>query len=145
MKVLFFLYLFLGAASIDAKLYKMTVGPVSLQVELARTPLETQKGLSFRPYLPNNRGMLFVFEKEQKLSFWMKDTYIPLSIGFFDKNKILVDIQKMSVVSGRQIAKTHVSLLPSKYALEVNQGWFQEHKVQIGDSFDIPGLDLLKE
>jgi hypothetical protein len=56
--------------------------PVHLQVEIARTEKERARGLMRRRSLPDGKGMLFVFERDQILSFWMKDTLIPLSIAF---------------------------------------------------------------
>ena len=59
-------------------------GEIALLVELARSDQEQQKGLMFRRTMPADQGMLFVFEKEQRLGFWMKNTYLPLSIAFLN-------------------------------------------------------------
>lgn len=83
--------------------------------------------------------MLFIFDREQTLSFWMKNTFIPLSIGFFDDSKRLVDIQDMSPASSLMQAKfpSYASRKPAKYALEVNQGWFSRHNIGLGTTFKL--------
>ena len=99
-----------------------------LQVELALTPAEQQQGLMFRHNMEPNHGMLFVFEQEQALGFWMRNTYLPLSIAYLDAERKIVDIQDMQPLS----EKIHRSRQPAKYALEVNQGWFSEQQISLG-------------
>ncbi len=117
------------------KLQVIKVGRETLMVEIARTPLEHERGLSFRKTLEWGRGMLFIFDKEQQLSFWMKNTFIPLSIGFFDKNKKLLNILDMTPV--KQVGKNkslrlYKSKGPALYALEVPQGWFKKKSLRPG-------------
>ncbi len=84
----------------------------------------------YRDSLPENHGMLFVFDREQPLAFWMKNTKIPLSIAFLNKDFVIVDIQDMEPFS----EKTHISAVPAMYALEVNQGFFRKHGIEVGDT-----------
>jgi uncharacterized membrane protein (UPF0127 family) len=83
----------------------------------------------YRTRLPDGEGMLFVFERDEVLSFWMKDTYIPLSIAYIASDGRIIDIKDMypydtnSVTSSRSV----------RYALEVPQGWFFSAGVQTGD------------
>lgn len=109
----------------------------SLSVEVAQSSSDRQKGLMGRTELKENTGMLFVFKRPQQLSFWMKNTYIPLSIGFFDENKKLFDIQKMEPVKSvmDQDVKHYRSRGRAKYALEVNQGWFARNGIKKGMTF----------
>ena len=107
-----------------------------LYVEIASTPEERQKGLMFRKHLGENEGMLFVFDKEKILSFWMKDTYIPLSIAFIDKNYVIVNIFDMKPFSLKPV----VSTLKCKYALEVNRGFFNRCGIEVGDKIDLNGI-----
>ena len=72
---------------------KIKIGSKIIHVEIAKTPDQHQYGLMNRNSLPENNGMLFIFENEQTLSFWMKNTFIDLSIAYIDKNKQIVDIQ----------------------------------------------------
>jgi uncharacterized membrane protein (UPF0127 family) len=106
-------------------------------IELATTPESRSCGLSRRKSLPANRGMLFVYADPEILTFWMKDTHIPLSIAFIDADRRIVSIQKMIPL---QINPDHISPVPAQFALEVNRGWFEENDVGIGDTltFELP-------
>ena len=108
-----------------------------LVIELATTPETRSCGLSNRTSLPANRGMLFVSAEPEILTFWMKDTHIPLSIAFIDADNRIVSIQKMIPL---QITVDHISPVPASYALEVNQGWFEENGIGVGDvvEFSLP-------
>jgi uncharacterized membrane protein (UPF0127 family) len=103
-------------------------------VELARTEKEKARGLMFRTKLGENEGMLFIYEQEEILSFWMKNTFLPLSIAFIDRQGRIIDIQDMEPFS----LDTHRSPRPAQYALEVNKGWFEKNGVKIGDVIKIP-------
>lgn len=102
-----------------------------LVVEIANSPLLRQRGLMFRRLLQENHGMLFIFEENGLHGFWMKNTYIPLDIGFFDKNRVLIEVYSMephSLDVTRSSKKT-------KYALEIAQGWFKKNKIKPGSKF----------
>ena len=107
---------------------------VVMNVEIADTEAEREKGLMGRTAMDEDHGMLFVFPNEQTLSFWMKDTLIPLSVAFMDSNGRIVDIQDMQP----QDLTNHNSAEPARYALEVNQGFFERHGVKVGDEATLP-------
>jgi uncharacterized membrane protein (UPF0127 family) len=107
---------------------------VPVRVEIADTDAERQAGLMGRPILPEDAGMLFVFEGEQALSFWMKDTLIPLSVAYIDAQGRIVDIQDMQPLD----ETPHPSSAPAQYALEVNQGFFEERGIAVGDTLELP-------
>jgi uncharacterized membrane protein (UPF0127 family) len=107
-----------------------------VEVEIADTDAERQTGLMGRNVLPENAGMLFVFEGEQTLSFWMRDTLIPLSIAYIDAEGRIVDIQDMQPLD--DVPPHYVSAEPAQYALEVNQGFFEERGVMVGDTVELP-------
>ncbi len=107
-----------------------------VEVEIADTDAERQTGLMGRNVLPENAGMLFVFEGEQTLSFWMRDTLIPLSIAYIDAEGRIVDIQDMQPLD--DVPPHYVSAQPAQYALEVNQGFFEERGVMVGDTVELP-------
>jgi len=73
--------------------------------------------------------MLFVFEQPEPLAFWMKNTYIPLSIAFIDVNGIILNIEDMAP----QTESTHQSRGAALYALEMRKGWFAERTIRPGD------------
>jgi uncharacterized protein len=107
---------------------------VEVQVEIADDAAEQQRGLMERTELGENSGMLFVYQEEQQLSFWMRNTLIPLSIAYIDADGQIVDIQDMQPLD----ETSHPSAEPAQYALEVNQGFFEEHGVQVGDTVEVP-------
>jgi uncharacterized membrane protein (UPF0127 family) len=90
-----------------------------------------------RTALGEDKGMLFVFDGEQELSFWMKGTLIPLSVAYMDSEGRIVDIQDMKPLDDEP--PHYASAEPAQYALEVNQGFFDERGVEVGDRAELPG------
>ncbi len=117
----------------------LKIGGKKLDVEIADNQERAAQGLMFRKNLPEGTGMLFVFQEEQIRSFWMKNTLIPLSIGYFDSKKVLIDIQDMEpMVSDMQKDfPTYVSKQPAQFALEVPKGWYLKHKIGLGQKFEL--------
>jgi len=109
---------------------------VEVQIEVADDYAERQRGLMERIALGQDRGMLFVFDGEEELSFWMKGTLIPLSIAYMDSEGRIVDIQDMKPLDDEP--PHYVSAEPAMYALEVNQGFFDERGVEVGDRAELP-------
>lgn len=109
------------------------INGVPLNVEIVQDPEARQKGLMNRDSLPEKQGMLFVFEAPQMLSFWMRNTFIPLDIAFIDENRRIVDIQHMEPLDE---TKQYISPRPALYALEVNAGWFAKHAIKPGDEVE---------
>lgn len=108
-----------------------------LRVELAKTHQEQSQGLSGRAKLADDEGMLFVYNRLHFLRFWMKGMKIPLSIGFFDEKRALIDVQEMSVPKATEIyLKEYQTSRPALYALEMPSGWFERHKVALGSRFE---------
>jgi uncharacterized protein len=109
---------------------------VEVRVEIADGLLERERGLMDRTSLGEDRGMLFVFRREQPLSFWMRDTRIPLSIAYIDSKGRITDILDMKPLDDKP--PHYVSSEPVQYALEVNQGFFDERGVKVGDHVELP-------
>ncbi len=99
-----------------------------LTAEVVATEPQRATGLMHRRMLPENRGMLFVFAYAAPQSFWMMNTYIPLSIAFLDENGVIVNIADMKPLT----TDSHHSAKPAKYALEMNQGWFAKRGIKPG-------------
>ncbi len=136
--VLFSIFLLSGGkASPDSNkksLVPLTVKGKTIWVEVVKTEEDKTKGLMFRDDLGRDEGMLFVYDREEILTFWMKNTPLPLSIAFLDSRGKVVDLQDMTPFS----IKTHASAYPARYALEMNQGWFKRNGVSVGDTIKIP-------
>lgn len=103
---------------------------VTVQAEIADTEETRNRGFMERETIPDGTGMLFVFQKDQRLSFWMKNTPHPLSIAFIDSHGKIRDIFDMKPFS---VAST-ISSVSCRYALEVPQGWFEKAGVTVGDT-----------
>ena len=107
----------------------VTIGGHKVVAEVVVTPEQRAQGLMHRFSLQPDRGMLFVFEQPQPLGFWMKNTYIALSIAFIDASGRIVNIDDMKPLD----ESTHWSNGPSLYALEMKQGWFAAKGIAAGD------------
>ncbi len=109
-----------------------------LTVEIADNFVKRAKGLMFRSSLPENEGMLFIFDDEHYYSFWMMNTTIPLEAIHIDSSGKIVDIVQMEPC--KSLSCPHYnSKKPSKYVLEVNQGFSKKNKISINDSVNIYG------
>jgi uncharacterized membrane protein (UPF0127 family) len=109
--------------------------PPELKVELARTPEERERGLKFRKSLPRNEGMYFIFDKEQPLSFYMRDTRIPLSIAFVRSDGTIESVADMIPLDERSVPSSG----PAQFVLEVKRSWFQENGIRPGDKVKLEG------
>lgn len=113
-----------GLRTIDLRL-----GQAHVTAEVADTSQSRETGLMFRDSLPADHGMLFVFETPQQASFWMKNTRIPLSVGFIDSAGTLSEVRDMQPFDETPILSRSERIA---YALEVNQGWFERNHVPVG-------------
>jgi len=114
------------------------IGDSVVIVEVARNYEARAGGLSGRGSLPENTGMLFVFEEPGNYSFWMKDMKFPIDIIWLDKNKKVVYItENAKPISYPERFQTPE---PAQYVLEVNGGWAREHGIEAGNyaEFDVP-------
>jgi len=109
-----------------------------LRVEIAKTPLDHMQGLMGRKHLPKNSGMLFDFGKPGPRSFWMANTYIPLQIAFLDENGRVGQINSMAPLSTRPIYSKN----SYRYALEVNDGWFDRNGIKVDSVIQLPGKGI---
>ena len=103
-----------------------------LVAEVAADDATRTTGLMHRRMMPENRGMLFVFPGASPQSFWMRNTYIPLSIAFIDDSGTIINIADMKPLT----TDPHSSARPAKYALEMNQGWFAKRGLKAGTKVD---------
>lgn len=122
---------------------EILIGGQTLKVEVVDTYESRAQGLMGRTELPEGEGMLFVYEKSQRLVFWMKNTLLPLSIAFFNADKEIINVLDMDPPLGYPLIR-YRSTAPAKYALEVPQGWFDKHKIGRGAKFSFldPSNDI---
>lgn len=113
---------------------KLKICGKTLDVELADSEWFRAVGLMCRDSMAENHGMLFTFPSERKLTFWMKNTRLPLTVGYFGKNKRLIDTYDMKPMNEKNL---YTGSKDSLYALETNQGWFKKNKVKPGCKFEL--------
>ena len=123
-----FLFAMNAASAAELPTTPLTIGTHKLTAEVAASPDQRSLGLMNRFSLKPDHGMLFVFERSEPLSFWMKNTYIPLSIAFIAPDGRIVNIEDMKP----QTDETHWSRGPAMYALEMKKGWFAERGIGPG-------------
>jgi uncharacterized membrane protein (UPF0127 family) len=126
--------LVLGGCRPAAERVTIQAAGQSLTVEVARTEAQRERGLMDRTDLGPRDGMIFVFDRDDHLTFWMKNTPTPLSIAFLSAEGRVLQIEDMepyslSIVRSRRAAR---------YALEMKKGAFTELGIAPGDTFSFP-------
>ena len=107
-----------------------------LHAEVPVKPEARIHGLMHRPSLGQNSGMLFVYKIPKHLTFWMKNTLIPLSVAFIGETHRIVHLEDMAP----HTTTKHRSPSAVRYALEANHGWFKERGIRINSNvqFTLP-------
>jgi uncharacterized protein len=118
----------------DLPRIRLGAGMHQIDTQVARTPEQRQIGLMWRKNMPQQEGMLFIFEQASQQCFWMKNTLIPLTAAFLADDGSIVNLADMKP----QTTDPHCSKQPVRYVLEMNQGWFAKKGVKAGDK--ITGL-----
>jgi uncharacterized membrane protein (UPF0127 family) len=113
---------------------ELRVGSETFTVEVARTPEQRRKGLMHRSSIGENEGMLFVFERDRHLSFWMKNTEIPLSIAYISSDGEIREIRELEPHSERSVESSYAV----RYALELPRGAFERAGAEVGDRLELP-------
>lgn len=108
---------------------KLRVGDAEIVSEIASTPGQIEMGLRFRQKLSENEGMLFVFPGPQFASFWMKDCPLALSITFLDQDGTMLEVHDLQPNSEQWVRSASDQV---RFALEVQQGWFQRRNLTHG-------------
>jgi hypothetical protein len=102
----------------------------TVQVEIADTDATREYGLMNRTSMPQDHGMLFIFDYQAGVSFWMKDTLIPLDMVFIDSSGRIGDIYKNATPLSEDV---YTAKSPSKYVVELNGGYCDRYGIKIGD------------
>ena len=122
-----------GESAFGLRTVNLQISGTPLTAEVADTPQASENGLMFRTSLPEDRGMLFVFDEPRKATFWMKNTKIPLSIAFVDPGGSILEIKSMFPFDETVVPSASDQVA---YALEVNQGWFDRHHISTGSQIE---------
>jgi len=108
---------------------RFSINGIPISLEIADTPEKIQAGLMFREKLGDNSGMIFIFPDSRQRSFWMRNTKVPLSIAYADRDGKIINIEDMTPYSEKRV----LSKGPAFCALEMPQGWFDSNKIEPGD------------
>lgn len=151
MRLIFVIFfIFLSRACFGQEVREVCLRDVCIRAEIADNPAQREKGLMYRQALPEDQGMLFIFEEEARHGFWMKNVNFPLDIIWIDKVKRIVDIKPnlkpcqevCEPFDGGHREKSCESYFPLEkafYVLEVKAGFTDKHKIKIGDTMSING------
>ncbi|UCF99076.1 MAG: DUF192 domain-containing protein [Spirochaetaceae bacterium] len=113
---------------------EIIIGGQSFRVEVARTAEQKRQGLMDRKSLGARDGMIFVYDTDQHLAFWMKNTTIPLTLAFLSKDGTILQIEELKPLS----LKSVVSERAARYGLELPAGVLSELDVGVGDRVILP-------
>jgi len=115
---------------------QLNAGMHLIRAEVAADYGSRMTGLMHRATMPSNAGMLFIFDESQQQCMWMKNTLIPLSVAFIDDSGTIINVEDMAP----QTEDSHCAKRPSRYALEMNRGWFAARGIKPGTRLGgIPG------
>lgn len=121
-------------AQVNLPRVKLNAGMHIIEAQVASTPNQRMTGLMYRKEMPQQEGMLFVFETPTQQCFWMKNTLLPLSVAFIADDGTIVNIEDMAP----QTLDSHCSAKPVRYVLEMNKGWFARKGVKAGAKLEGP-------
>ncbi|MBP7079822.1 MAG: DUF192 domain-containing protein [Rhodocyclaceae bacterium] len=114
---------------------ELTVGMHRIEAEVAATQEQRAVGLMRRTEMAPQHGMLFVFTQDAPHCMWMRNTLLPLSVAFLDRNGKIINIEDMQP----QTENNHCAAGNARYALEMNLGWFKRRGFSVGTS--IAGIE----
>ena len=106
------------------------IGKATLNAEIAATDAQRERGLMYREKLADNDGMIFIMPGIATATFWMKNTLIPLSVAFLDRNGVILEIHDMKPLD-ESITRSESNQVA--YALETNVHWFALNGIKPGD------------
>jgi uncharacterized protein len=115
-------------AQTDLPRVRLGAGMYQIDAQVAMTPDQRETGLMFRKQMPQQEGMLFVFDEPGVQCFWMKNTILPLTAAFVADDGEIVNLADMKP----QTTDSHCSSRPVRYVLEMNQGWFAKKGIKAG-------------
>ncbi len=138
MKVLLLSIIFPAITTLIAPQLGINDSPIN--IEIAQTNIQRQRGLSFRESLPQDTGMLFIFDNPSKPNFWMKDMNFSIDIIWINENGYVTGVEEN--ISPDTYPNKFSPQEPALYVLETNADWVSRHQINIGDK--VEGLITLK-
>jgi uncharacterized membrane protein (UPF0127 family) len=124
----------LSACSRTLPTIPVQIGGEEFRIEVARSEEEKARGLMRRRSLGERSGMIFVYEADERLSFWMKNTTLPLTLAFLSREGEILQIEELKPLSLKPVTSTRAA----RYALELPVGSLQRLGVVPGDRVLLP-------
>ncbi len=115
-------------------IFELPLGDKKIYAEIAVTDTQKAQGLMFRHSLPPDNAMIFVYDTPQRVSFWMKNTEIPLDIAFLDKSGVVTEIRRLYPRNLNAVTSAREDIV---FCIETNQNWFANNGVCVGDKLDM--------
>lgn len=115
----------------------VTLSGQEYTIEITDTPKARRTGLMYRTELAKDSGMLFIYDSARSVSFWMKNTLIPLDILYFDADQKLQQIYADTPPCKTNPCPLYPSSQPTRYILELNAGESAEIGAKIGDELTL--------
>ena len=120
-----------------ADFFPIKVGDRTVQMQLAVLPLEMQRGLMGRRDLGNDQGMIFIYQRPERMNFYMRNTPTPLDIGYFGADGRLREVYPMHPFDEKTISSRSEAI---QFSLEMNQGWYKTNDMKTGVQLDLKAL-----
>ncbi len=131
--ILVIIFSSLSCSGSNSPTISIMINEKTYKFEVAATREARMRGLMYRKKLNKDSGMFFIYKYEEYMSFYMKNTYVPLSIAFINKSFEIINIE-----NGEPLDETNIdSIKPAMYVLEVNRGFFERVGIKVGDKLDI--------
>ncbi len=121
-----------------ADYFAVGLGEKTVQLQFAVTGAEMQRGLMGRRDLKPDQGMIFVYNRPQGMSFWMRNTPTPLDIGYFTADGVLREIYAMHPFDETSVPSVREDL---QFAVEMNQGWYRANNVKPGAQLNLEAIN----
>jgi len=108
---------------------KLFVGPETIVAELCLTEVQIGTGMMFRKEMAENDGMLFVFSRPHRTSFYMRNTTLPLTAAYIDSEGAILELHDLEPLNETPVPAASDNV---QYVLEMNRGWFKRHNIAVG-------------
>lgn len=118
---------------------KIMIDSFSLNVKVALKRHEQEEGLKKLDTLSGSNGLLIILPEPVKTGVWMKDTLLPLSVAYIDKDYIITEIKQLKPLD----ETFEISLAPIQFILETNQNWFEKRNITVGNKVVVENIKHL--
>ena len=127
-----------GQTSLPMKKIAFLQQQLEINVEIAASQIERERGLMYRSNLDAKQGMLFVYANQKPRSVWMKNTYLPLDVLFLAADGSIISMLDNLPPCEKDPCTVYDSKTAANYMLELNAGFIKQHQLKIGQKLHLP-------